>query len=315
MKRLSKEIIDDIARTTKIPPSYLEKDWYLVLTLNLLQSLNTGEAQIVFSGGSSLAKAYNLVSRFSDDIDFMVNGVENLNRNNRSKLKHNIIDKINENGMVNINSETIKAKDANRFFKFYIDYPSCYDTQDTLRKGIKTEISIKPTYLEPVNQEVTTFLGQYVEDAPKAVIPCVSLVETAANKFCGLMWRLAEEHKKFLETGESKNRNLMRHLHDLSALYPVIMDNCDTFISLIDTIYQIDVKRGDKQRNIDLVDFIEQTYTIIRSNKIYHQNYDSFVENMYFTQDNVIGFDEAFDNYESICNFVIEQKQGSNPSM
>lgn len=316
MKNLDRNMINDIAKKIKMNPAYLEKDWYLVYALSLMQKANTDDAQVVFSGGTSLSKGYGLISRFSEDIDFMTYGAENLtNRNSRSLFKHNLIDKINEDKIININPETLKSRDKNQFFKFYIDYPSFYDTPDSIRRGIKTEVSIKPTYLEPITQEVTTFIGKYIEDAPKATIPCVSPVETAANKFCGLMWRIDEDYKHYLETGESDNKNLMRHLHDLSALYPIIMDNSDTFLPLIDTIYEVDVKRGDKERNIELVDFINKTFDIIKNNNIYHQNYDTFVEKMYYTQDNVISFDEALSDYEQLCSFVIVQKQENRLTM
>lgn len=263
MREISEKIIRQVANLENIDPAYLEKDWYLVYALSLMQKANTDKAQVVFSGGTSLSKGYGLISRFSEDIDFMIYGAENFtNRNNRSNFKHNLIDKINEDKIININPETLKSRDLNQFFKFYIDYPSFYNTPDAIRRGIKTEVSIKQTYLEPITQEITTFIGKYIEDAPTAVIPCVSPVETAANKFCGLMWRLDEDYKHFLETGESNNKNLMRHLHELSALYSIIMDNSNTFLPLIETIYQIDVKRGNKERNIELEDFIEQTTNI-----------------------------------------------------
>lgn len=316
MREISEKIIRQVANLENIDPAYLEKDWYLVYALSLMQKANTDKAQVVFSGGTSLSKGYGLISRFSEDIDFMIYGAENFtNRNNRSNFKHNLIDKINEDKIININPETLKSRDLNQFFKFYIDYPSFYNTPDAIRRGIKTEVSIKQTYLEPITQEITTFIGKYIEDAPTAVIPCVSPVETAANKFCGLMWRLDEDYKHFLETGESNNKNLMRHLHDLSALYSIIMDNSNTFLPLIETIYQIDVKRGNKERNIELEDFIEQTYNILKNNKTYHQNYDNFVEKMYYTQDNIISFETALSDFEKLCNFIIDQKQENRPTM
>lgn len=64
MNKLNEKIIRDVAEVTNISPAYLEKDWYLVLTLNMLQSTNTDDLKLVFAGGTSLSKGYGLISRF-----------------------------------------------------------------------------------------------------------------------------------------------------------------------------------------------------------------------------------------------------------
>ena len=38
MKKLSKEIINDISFTLGISPSYIEKDWYLVKVLEIINT-------------------------------------------------------------------------------------------------------------------------------------------------------------------------------------------------------------------------------------------------------------------------------------
>lgn len=318
MKKLDEQILIDISRHIGIPEAFLEKDWYLVHSLNLIQSANTNELQVVFSGGTSLSKGYGLIKRFSEDIDFMVCGAEKLKkRDERSEFKHTVIDKINENNFIWINPETLKSRDKNQFCKFYIDYPEKFREQNSLRKGIKTEISFKPTFLKPIVREVTTIVGKYIKDAPTAVIPCVSPVETAANKFCALMWRLSDHYKNYSEKGENDHPNLVRHLHDLSALYTIIMENFDTFISLVDIIYDNDVKRAEYEITTDFVNFVEQTYNILNKNEIYKQNYKDFVNNMYQVPDkaNIISFETALSDFENLCNFVIDQKQENRPTM
>lgn len=49
-----------------ISPVYIEKDYWITNTLHRL-SLNPDALKVVFKGGTSLSKAYNLVDRFSED--------------------------------------------------------------------------------------------------------------------------------------------------------------------------------------------------------------------------------------------------------
>lgn len=54
-----------------IPIYLVEKDYYISMILKAL-SQSVYNAQIVFKGGTSLSKAYQLIDRFSEDVDFAV---------------------------------------------------------------------------------------------------------------------------------------------------------------------------------------------------------------------------------------------------
>jgi len=54
-----------------IPAQLIEKDYYISMVLRSL-SESTYAPQIVFKGGTSLSKAYHLINRFSEDVDFAV---------------------------------------------------------------------------------------------------------------------------------------------------------------------------------------------------------------------------------------------------
>lgn len=70
-----KEALEEAIRATaqhlSLPIEYVEKDYWVTCALKELAASNIGE-QIVFKGGTSLSKAYSLISRFSEDIDIAV---------------------------------------------------------------------------------------------------------------------------------------------------------------------------------------------------------------------------------------------------
>jgi predicted nucleotidyltransferase component of viral defense system len=54
-------------------PTYVEKDFWVCLALDILYNgLPSGHPRLLFKGGTSLSKAYKLIRRFSEDVDFTV---------------------------------------------------------------------------------------------------------------------------------------------------------------------------------------------------------------------------------------------------
>ena len=72
---LEPELFTDLVHATSdalgIPVQLIEKDYYISAVLRLL-SKSAYAPQIVFKGGTSLSKAYQLINRFSEDVDFAV---------------------------------------------------------------------------------------------------------------------------------------------------------------------------------------------------------------------------------------------------
>ena len=70
-KKLFTDTILATAEYFSISPVYIEKDYWITHTLRLMAQSNDA-TKVVFKGGTSLSKAYQLVNRFSEDIDVAV---------------------------------------------------------------------------------------------------------------------------------------------------------------------------------------------------------------------------------------------------
>lgn len=68
---LFKDLLQVSSERLSIPLYLVEKDYYISMILKAL-SLSVYKDQIVFKGGTSLSKAYQLIDRFSEDVDFAV---------------------------------------------------------------------------------------------------------------------------------------------------------------------------------------------------------------------------------------------------
>ena len=55
-----------------LPPAAVEKDFWVCWTLARLFSSERLASRILFKGGTSLSKVFNLIRRFSEDIDLIL---------------------------------------------------------------------------------------------------------------------------------------------------------------------------------------------------------------------------------------------------
>jgi predicted nucleotidyltransferase component of viral defense system len=68
-------LFEDAVRFTaeqmNIPPSFVEKDYWVTYALFTIFNHEIGK-DTVFKGGTALSKCYNLIERFSEDIDLVI---------------------------------------------------------------------------------------------------------------------------------------------------------------------------------------------------------------------------------------------------
>lgn len=70
-KILFYDILFEASKQSVIPLEFVEKDYWITLVLSrLAKSKYVDES--VFKGGTSLSKAYNLIERFSEDVDIAI---------------------------------------------------------------------------------------------------------------------------------------------------------------------------------------------------------------------------------------------------
>ena len=67
-KKEKQTICNSLADRIGLPAAAIEKDWWMVQTLHLIFNMDVAE-HLVFKGGSSLSKAWDIIERFSEDID------------------------------------------------------------------------------------------------------------------------------------------------------------------------------------------------------------------------------------------------------
>ena len=67
-----RELFRNTADKMGLNDAIVEKDFWVCMTLDYLFHRSPWKDHITFKGGTSLSKAYNLISRFSEDIDLIL---------------------------------------------------------------------------------------------------------------------------------------------------------------------------------------------------------------------------------------------------
>ena len=66
------DLFNETAALMGLHPVIIEKDFWVCWILKQLFTITELEGRLVFKGGTSLSKCFNLIQRFSEDIDIAV---------------------------------------------------------------------------------------------------------------------------------------------------------------------------------------------------------------------------------------------------
>lgn len=149
-----KEIIETVAREIGRSEQMIEKD--TIQSMFLLE-LSKSELPFVFKGGTALSKAYNLINRFSEDIDLSMD--RKPTQAEKAMSKDAIISISEELGLRLTNASNIKSRyDYN---KYIFEYDSMFST-------IPLEIIVETSYYQTVyptlKHNVGSIVGKFCEN-------------------------------------------------------------------------------------------------------------------------------------------------------
>ena len=229
-----RQAINTVALQTGLPPSSIEKDWWVTQVLKALHTLPYAE-QIAFKGGTSLSKCWNLIARFSEDVDIALSREflgfsgelsktqisDKLRRATcsfvREKMQYDVRKALLDLGIraeafsVNVVITPITTTDPE---VITITYHSLYDVSPYIKNTVKIEISGR-SMVEPIEKKaINAAIDDHFPNAPFAEQPFEVNAVIPERTFLEKVFLLHEEFKKDVVRVE----RMSRHIYDLATM-------------------------------------------------------------------------------------------------
>ncbi|MEP5433574.1 MAG: nucleotidyl transferase AbiEii/AbiGii toxin family protein [Flavobacteriaceae bacterium] len=230
-----KEVFEALGNQKGIPDFAIEKDWWVVQTLNIIFQMDVKE-QLLFKGGTSLSKAWGLIERFSEDIDLALNreylGFDSglISKTQVRKLRESSFDFVTgtfyealqiafkQNGFEDVTFDFENLGDGDQDpVSILVNYPYVTEYEEYVIPRVKVELGSRSLVDPFTNREIVSFVGELYPDRPFAdtpiTIPCVKPERTYLEK----LFLLHEEFQR--PKDKIRVRRLSRHLYDLTKIF------------------------------------------------------------------------------------------------
>lgn len=228
------EILNQATELTGLPAISIEKDWWVTLCLNASFSLPYSE-HIIFKGGTSLSKGWDLIERFSEDIDLAIDrkffGFEgDISKTQIRKLRKQSCEFISIEFLKSLKqiltdwgaiaecelfAQVVNDSDKDPQV-IEIQYNSVVDTSEYLPQRVLIEVSSR-SLMEPTEKrEINSILSIYFPKLSFATDPFLVPTVLPQRTFLEKILLLHEEFSQ--ETEKIRMDRLSRHLYDLEKL-------------------------------------------------------------------------------------------------
>lgn len=296
------KIYQDVSNKIGVPPQAVEKDVWVTLMLRMVFKSNLAP-YFIFKGGTSLSKAFNLIQRFSEDIDLGIDrrrlGFEgDLSKGQVRKLrrachtfvsgelKEVLVQQLDEYGIdvslyeLVVENERISDQDPETIL---VNYKTLYDKEEIsyLLPRVKIEVSAR-SLIEPNQPE--TMKSWIEEQYPVASFVEESFVVSTTNPQKTFLEKLILLHEEF-EKPKDKIRHIRmsRHFYDIGQILnsehgQAALQNTELFESIIAHRKVMTPTKTTNYENLTL-----HSLNIIPPNNIfqlYKSDYKEMQENM-----------------------------------
>ena len=277
-KGVWKEIIETVSAEENRTLQMVEKD---TIQSMFLFMLSKSELPFVFKGGTSLSKAYELINRFSEDIDLSMS--RKLTATEKKRANHIIVDIANKIGLNLANKNEIMS--GCNYNKYIFEYNSLFN-------NIQPEIIIETSFYQisyPIERhKVSSFIEKFCEKRniviPKQLesLSCDMQVQTLSRTFIDKIFAVCD-----YSIQKSVDRH-SRHLYDIAKIIPNIKFD-GVFYDLIQQVRKDRIlSKNNPSANIE--NNITQILNEIIDKRIYEVDYNSITTKLLYDS---MTYDEA----------------------
>lgn len=287
-KVIFKELIKLTADYYFIPEHQVEKDYLVSLFLSELKKTSR-DIDFVFKGGTSLSKAFQVVKRFSEDIDLTVlTKVGNVTAGQRKKVKDYIVQTSNALEMNIINIDETRSRRDHNIYK--IMYDKEFEFKNDILEYIILETIVVykpyPTETKKINNLITTFLNENkrIDIIKKYNLePFEMLVQSLVRTLVDKLFALCDYHL------ENKYDRYSRHLYDIHKIWTSKENIQEEAATIIYDVIKDRQLFGDRNLSAQAGRNPNEILNEIINTASYKKDFESVTSKL--TQDNVTYYD------------------------
>lgn len=227
------KIFEQVSKLTSLPPFAVEKDWWVVKALELIFRMEI-KNHLLFKGGTSLNKAWSLISRFSEDIDLALDrtflgfpGELSKKEITRMRIRFNeyinsvffpdLVSTFQVSGYTDVKFKLVKPVDSDQDPRIIeISYPNVIESAGYIQQKIQLEIGCR-SLREPFSlQSISSFVDDSFPDSAYAASPVSIPSVNPERTFLEKIFLLHEEFQRPVE--KIRVDRMSRHLYDIYVL-------------------------------------------------------------------------------------------------
>lgn len=296
-----------IAEKTGMAPFAVEKDWWVVQALTVIFEMDIAK-HLVFKGGTSLSKAWNLIERFSEDIDLAIDRrffnfegvlskrqIEKLRAVSNEYMAHvfypELQKRFQDKGINAIKWEIEKTDNPEEDpVKIYLYYPEVIPSPGYLEPRIQIEISCRSLREPFTNKTFRSLIDEEYQEMEFAQQHIEVQTVNPERTFLEKIFLLHEEFHRPVK--KIRVERLSRHLYDVyhlsktvfaekaindKELYETIVVHRHKFTRVGGVNY---IQHNPKTINPipipEVIDAWEEDYKIMLEQMIYEENKPTF---------------------------------------
>ena len=305
------ELITATGEMLDLRGAVIEKDYYVTQVIHALAEVENDYFRLIFCGGTCLAKAHKVVSRMSEDVDFKIQ-FKQLNAGfSKSRLLKELKEfraQLNTSLMLpGLITGVPVVRNEGKYSRVEMDYPSVFPVSTRLRPHILLEFTLSNVRLAVENLSVNTLIEQTLENITlfkSSSTHCVSISETAIEKWVGLTRRIAAIERGY----HADDETLIRHVYDLNSINKANRITAD-FFSIANAIVSNDAKQFKNQHpeySIDPSAEIKLSLSLLKQKPLWEERYQNFIEEMVYDNASAIEYEQAINVLENISAGVID---------
>ena len=319
------EILNQASNSTGLPAIAIEKDWWVTLALKASFGFEYSP-NIVFKGGTSLSKGWNLIERFSEDVDLAIDrkffGYEgDISKNQIKNLRKKSCEFISTTFLADLTNQFTKwqaidecrlnAQPVNTSDKdpqvIEIHYNSVLDKSDYLPQRVLIEVSSR-SLMEPYERrDIYSILSSAFPNLLFASEGFSIATVLPQKTFLEKIFLLHEEF--YQDTSKIRIDRLSRHLYDLEKLMDTehgkaAIKNTELYNTIIKHRIKFNAHRG-----LDYSNHVPGKVKIIPPEEVikeWERDYQTMTENMIYGEP--LNFEALIKRMQQLQKRVNEMK-------